>query len=188
MRRIQVVKPAKVLGVTGHRPDKFGVPHECDNLTDYPFFVNAMLKFKRLVEWYKPDLVITGMALGFDQWVAMACPALGVPYAAYVPFKGQESKWPEQAQKVYRELLACAAYEEVISDGGYAVWKMHARNKAIVDDCTYLGGAYDGSPGGTEQCVRYAIRTDRELTILDPREPYVAECGMVVQSAGRVVA
>jgi len=104
----------------------------------------------------RPDRVITGMALGWDQAIARACVDLGIPFTAAVPFQGQEDKWPDTAQAEWCRLLNFATEVQVVSAGGYGPWKMHARNQWMVDRCDSLLALYGGKSGGTRQCVEYA--------------------------------
>lgn len=156
-----------VIGVTGHRPEKLGMSGL--DLPSNPIFRYVMIKTKDILDEIKPSKVITGMALGYDQWVAQACIYLGIPFVAYVPCDGQEAKWPAKAQEYYNSLLKQAESVKVLSPGPYTVKSMHIRNQAIVDNCDILVACYNSTPGGTESCLRYAIRTDRKLWIIDPR-------------------
>lgn len=49
-----------------------------------------------------------------------------------------------------------AAEVVVVSDGEYAVWKMQTRNEAMVDAADELWALWDGSSGGTKNCIDYA--------------------------------
>ncbi len=84
-----------ILAATGHRLDKLG---------GYDLLIQLdLLKFSKIVlPQLKPDKVISGMALGFDQAIAEAAYQLKIPYVAAVPFVGQESVWPEEAQIKYK--------------------------------------------------------------------------------------
>lgn len=113
--------------------------------------------------------VLTGMALGVDQWVAEACVELGIPFTAAVPFHNQDDAWPREAQVHYRELLSRAAEVHVVCPGPYAAWKRHRRNEWMVDRCGLLVAVWDGSTGGTKNCVDYARRVGREVWRIDPR-------------------
>ena len=138
-----------IIAATGHRPDKLGGYS--------PRITNSLrLLAHRYIVQQRPAFVISGMALGWDQAVAGAALLAGVPLIAAVPFRGQESKWPEQSQLAYRELLAAAARIVEVCDPGYAVWKMQKRNEWMVDHCTRLMALWDGSPGGTKNCIDYA--------------------------------
>lgn len=110
---------------------------------------------------------ISGMALGVDQWAAETCVALGIPFTAAIPFEGQESKWPWRAQRHYRELLEMAEERVVVCPGDYRPFKLQKRNEWMVDNCTLLIAVWDGSPGGTANCVRYATSIERPIKKLE---------------------
>lgn len=108
---------------------------------------------------------IVGMANGWDQAVALACMALGIPFDAAIPFDAdshaQESGTP-LAQ--YTAILARAerVYEVTKRD----VWLTHMRSKAykdrdifMVDKASEVLALSDGGPGGTDFTMRYALET-----------------------------
>lgn len=140
-----------ILAATGHRPHKLG-----------GYGVDVRLRLHRLavmtIDTHRPDAVISGFAQGWDLAMAAAALAVDVPLIAAIPFKGQETMWPDEAQEVYHRLLAKAAHVEVVCEGGYAPWKMQRRNEWMVDACTDLAALWDGSDGGTANCVEYAKR------------------------------
>lgn len=112
---------------------------------------------------------ISGMALGVDQWFAETCIVLGIPFTAAVPCDDQERLWPEESQRHYRELLAKAHHVRVVSPGPYAAWKMQARNEYMVNECDVLLAVWDGSSGGTANCVRYAEKVGKPVWRIDPK-------------------
>lgn len=73
------------IACTGHRPNKIG-GYKIPNPT-YDFIVEST---KKIFDQLKPEYVIVGGALGFDQWTAEVCIQLGIPFHTYVPFIGQE--------------------------------------------------------------------------------------------------
>lgn len=143
-----------VFAGTGHRPNKLG---------GYADPLPRGLA-RQFLEECRPDEVISGMALGWDTCIALAARDLGIPYVAAIPFEGQEHKWPEQSRRVYGAIRKGAAREIVISSAGYSAEAMQKRNEWMVDNCTLLIALWDGSDGGTANCVRYAERAGR-LTI-----------------------
>lgn len=145
------------LAVTGHRPDKLGgySPAAVSRLINFAEFKLTMLA---------PSSVITGMAQGWDTAIAQACHRLRIPFHAYIPFVGQESRWPPAAQSTYRNLLARADSTRIISPGGFSGRAMQARNEAMVDDSSSLLALYNGSPGGTANCLLYAQALRRPVT------------------------
>lgn len=140
-----------ILGGTGHRPDKLG-GYERD-VEDCLFNVAV-----RYVETVHPTMGVSGMALGWDQALAKAFIALGVPFIAAVPCEGQELTWPQRSQQVYHKLLAKAAEVVLVTDGPYQSWKMHRRNEWMVDKSTRMAVLWDGSPGGTSNCMKHINR------------------------------
>ena len=137
------------LAFTGHRPNKLGGYSETV-FTRLVALASATLRF------YQPELVYTGMALGWDQAVAQACIETGIPFIACVPFSGQEGKWPDDSQRRFRDLIAKAQEVVVVSEGGYSAAKMQVRNEYMVDHADQLLALWDGTSGGTANCVEYA--------------------------------
>lgn len=142
-----------IVAATGHRPNKLG-----------GYGNRVGLALGGLATEYlaqtRPDKVIVGMALGWDQAVAGAAVATGVPFVAAIPFEGQERIWPAEAQERYQRLLDAAESVEVITVGqvfGQQVnAAMQARNEWMVDRADRIVALWDGSWGGTMNCVRYA--------------------------------
>jgi uncharacterized phage-like protein YoqJ len=117
---------------------------------------------------------ISGMALGVDQWAARGVIALRerdptVRLVAAVPFHGQDSLWPEHSRMEYARLLEAADERVVVSKGAFAAWKMQARNEWLVNHADVLLAVWDGSAGGTRNCVQYAQRRGTRIVRIDPR-------------------
>lgn len=144
---------------TGHRPDKLGGYSK-------PAFEGLV----DLASWWLQrnpvDHVISGMALGWDQALAVAAIRLDIPVCAYVPFEGQESRWPESSQTYYRKILRKCHHISIICEGGYSREAMQIRNERMVDDSDVVLALWDGSSGGTGNCIRYATRTKAEIVNL----------------------
>lgn len=152
-----------ILAATGHRPDKLG--GYGDDVLD------RLRRGARRYMERRGDVstAISGMALGWDTAWAMAAIDLGIPLIAAVPFTGQESRWPEASQVRYRELLGKAARVEIVCAGGYSASKMHKRNEWMVDHCDELVALWDGSDGGTANCVAYATFCEKPIDHLWPQ-------------------
>lgn len=145
-----------ILSVTGHRPDKITIDGR--NAYDPEVYVRLVAFATKMIEEEIRHLeeVILGMAQGWDQAIAEACIATGTLFVAAIPFIGQESKWPEAAQRRYHEILSRAILTKTICEGGYTAWKMQKRNEYMVNNSTKLLALWDGSPGGTANCLKYA--------------------------------
>ncbi len=153
-----------IVAFTGHRPQKLGGYGPSTMQTMVRVAVRTLLVEKGATA------AISGMALGVDQWAAEVCVELGIPFTAAVPFVGQESQWPEESQRHYQLLLQRAYNVVVVSPGPYHPWKLQRRNEWMVDNCDVLLAFWDGSPGGTANCVRYAEEVRRTRWLVDPRQ------------------
>lgn len=147
----------RILAVTGHRPDKLG---------GYGDKAQAIVRevATRSLDHIKPDMVYTGMALGWDQAVAKAAIELKIPFIAAVPFYGQQNAWPESSQVIYRQLLHQAADVVVVTESDeYRPEYMQRRNQFMVDASNMLLALWNPEEkrGGTFNCIRYAESTKK---------------------------
>lgn len=150
-----------IISGTGHRPDKLGgysnevherlIATACAGLGDVIGDVTS---------------VISGGALGWDQALASAALRLNLPLTLALPFPGFWSKWPKSSQD-YLELLVSQADKVVYtSEGGYAAWKMQVRNQWMVDNSDVVVALWNGTDGGTANCVRYAEKKGKPIVNL----------------------
>lgn len=157
-----------IVAFTGHRPDKLP-----DKKTGYklpnPTYLHVCQQIEKILKELKPEKIISGMALGVDQWAANIAIRLNIPFVAAVPFVGQEKAWPQTSQKIFNKLIEKAAEVVIVSEGGYAAYKMQIRNEWMVDNCNKLIAVWDQSPGGTGNCVNYAKSKNKDIIFIDPR-------------------
>jgi uncharacterized phage-like protein YoqJ len=153
-----------IVAFTGHRPDKLG-GYKLPNDT----YIRVCQKIDTTLKEFKPEKVITGMALGIDQWAASIAHKLHIPFLAAIPFEGQENAWPESSRKIYRILRKLATEEVIVSQGGYSADKMQVRNIWMVDNCDKLIAVWDGTKGGTGNCIEYAKSVKKDIYYIDPR-------------------
>lgn len=141
--------------VTGHRPNRLG---------GYgPEVHNRLLDLAHTALTSTPiDRLHVGMALGWDQACAQVATGLGIPFVAYLPFRGQEKAWPSDAQQRYGELLSKAKSVRVVtpridlSDLQEIRRAMFARNLKMLEGADILHALWNGSRSGTGHCVRHA--------------------------------
>lgn len=152
----------EVVGITGHRPDKLG-GWQIPNATQMAVVRGIEAALLEL----KPSALITGMALGVDQWAAEVCIHHKIPFAAFVPYPDYGDNWPPHSQAHYRWLLS-KAYQTVYvnPNPGYDPRKLHSRNAWIVENCALLLAVYNGTPGGTQSCLGVAARFNRPVRYL----------------------
>ncbi|MFL6284597.1 MAG: DNA-processing protein DprA [Pyrinomonadaceae bacterium] len=111
--------------------------------------------------------VITGMALGYDQALALAALEANMHVVAALPHEGQEKVWRNNAQREYHSILErireSGGEIHTISPGNYNPAKMQARNEWMVDRAGTVLALHGGRPGGTANCVDYAREKGREI-------------------------
>jgi uncharacterized phage-like protein YoqJ len=148
-----------ILSITGHRPNKIG------GYKNEIFSALAGFAMKSL-QGIKPDKVITGMALGWDQAVAWACINLNIPYIAAIPCYGQEKVWQKRYQIAYKLLKDYASEVVVVTKHPYAFAGrdcMQKRNVWMVDNSDGLLALWNGSHGGTKNCIDYATNVEKPI-------------------------
>jgi uncharacterized phage-like protein YoqJ len=153
-----------IISLTGHRPNKLG-GYKLPN----PTYIHVCQQIEKTFIEFKPEKIISGMALGVDQWAAHIAYKLKIPFTAAIPFEGQEKAWPASSQNTYHALLKKAAEKVIVCEGTYQAVKMQVRNQWMVDRCDKLIAVWDGSPGGTGNCVNYAKSMNREIIYINPR-------------------
>lgn len=161
------VRVSVILSATGHRPNKLNNEYDLKG----PLTKLIAARVYSLFDVLQPTKNIGGMALGFDMIFAVCSIRRGIPLLAYIPFKGQELKWPEPSQILYRRILddkLCSPI--IVCEGTYAAWKMQERNKRMVDDGNEVVACWDGTDGGTGNCVKYAQETGKKIHRINPRE------------------
>jgi uncharacterized phage-like protein YoqJ len=154
-----------IISFTGHRNDKLG-----GWILPNPTYINVCKQTAKILRELNPDKCISGMALGYDQWGANICIKLGIPFIAAVPFEEQDKIWPEKSKRIYNTILEKAESIIIISEGGYHPSKMQIRNEWLVDQCDKLLACFDGSPGGTANCVKYAklVKKSEDIIFINP--------------------
>lgn len=137
--------------ICGHRPPKLG------GYSENPTKAWAMKAIDEVLINHQPSLVYTGMALGVDQWVAELCILNDIKFVAALPSKSMGNKWPPHAVQKYEELLKKASHVHIVHDTtSYWPEQMQDRNIWMVDNSDMVVSIWDGSKGGTANCVGYA--------------------------------
>jgi uncharacterized phage-like protein YoqJ len=153
------------IAITGHRPNKLG--------NDYDLISGLIMRIRNrlheIVNEQKPTFMISGMALGIDTLWAELAIELDIPLIAAVPFEGQEVVWPNKSKARYRTIIESAHKVINVSNQiGYKPEYMQLRNKWMVDNCDILIAVWDGSSGGTCNCIQYA-KDKKKIIYIDPK-------------------
>lgn len=154
---------------TGHRPNKLNGYDAKDNIEliqciysnieDY--IINGTTTF------------INGVALGVDQWSARCVLKLKKQYPhirliSAVPCRNQANKWPKQSKDDWAFIIANSDEVVYISEE-YTSECMQERNVWMVDNSDMVLGVWDGTPGGTKNCLHYAYSKHKHISIIHPK-------------------
>lgn len=155
-----------ILTVTGHRPPRVG-----GYKTPNPVYDAIMEALDRSLVDMRPELVITGMALGVDQWVAELCIQNDIPFLAAIPMDNFDAKWIPESRTHYQLLLSLAQRIHVVSPGvPYRSELMNIRNRWMVDQGDQVLAVYDGlgatEGSGTANTISYASRVGKHVDIV----------------------
>lgn len=161
------------ISFTGHRPSKLG---------GYDETSKRIIAIKRELKHKICDAIqlgyqtfISGMAMGVDTWAAEIVLEYKKDYddlqlVCAVPFTGQEMRWHEDTKKRYWKILDSADEINIVSDGGYSPEKMQTRNEWMVDNSGLVISVWDGTSGGTGNCVRYVKKQKTKMWTIDPKD------------------
>ncbi len=159
---------------TGHRPDK--LPWGLNEQDRRCAALKASLN-RELEELYRRGFrhFISGMAMGCDLYFAEAALALrerrpDVSVEGAVPCPGQAGKWPQPLRSRWRAILDACDLETVVQQH-YDRFCMHRRDRYMVDRSATVLAVFDGTPGGTQYTLNYAMDRGREILLLDPARP-----------------
>lgn len=156
---------------TGHRPNKLG--YEYDGVGVYSNAIRYAIQ--QHINTLKPDKIISGMALGFDQILAEVAITNKIPLVCAIPCANQEQMWPPKSRDRYNKIINWSK-DHIINGIQQPSWSlvtvhmvstqpydnqcMQNRNIWMVDQLTgpedKLLALSDGTGGGTMNCLKYA--------------------------------
>lgn len=153
------------IAVTGHRPDELGGYNATENF-------KAIRRHMRDFLEQAPDgelILLSGGALGIDQfWIEVGL-YLELPVMAILPFEDYNSKWPLLSRQTYDKLLTKC--EDVIYvNKAYTFEAYQKRNEFLVDNADILVAYSNGSCGGTQNCIDYAISKNKIINEFNTNE------------------
>ena len=121
---------------------------------------------------------ISGMASGCDLYFAEAVLALraacpGLTLEGAVPCPTQADHWPYDQRRRWRDILDRCDLETVVQQH-YDRFCMLRRDRYMVDRSAAVLSVFDGTPGGTQYTLNYAMDRKLEILLLDPARPEAA--------------
>ena len=162
---------------TGHRSDKLPWgDNECDprcTALKQSIAREITALYQRGFRHY-----ISGMAMGCDLYFAEAVLALreqhpGLSLEGAVPCPTQADRWPDALRRRWRSILDRCDLETVVQQN-YDRFCMLRRDRYMVDRSAAILAVFDGTPGGTQYTLNYAMDQKLEILLLDPARPDAA--------------
>lgn len=152
-----------VICVTGHRPDKlYGY-----ELSDWRYMV-LKEKLKTILKENNCSEAISGMALGVDTVFALAVLELkleGYPIQLHcaIPCQNQDKFWKQPDKERYHMILEKADIVKMVTNAPYTPFCMQQRNEYMVNHSDKVIAVWNGSSGGTKNCIDYAKNRKKEI-------------------------
>lgn len=156
---------------TGHRPNKLKGYDPKDNKE---LLWSLHKEIVRHIEEEKVYTFINGLALGIDMWSARIVIKLrqtkypNIKLISAVPCKNHSNKWPQQSQKEWQEIVDLSDEVIYVSEEEYKPYLMQLRNAWMCDNSEFVIAVWDGTQGGTGNCVKYAQDKKKKITIIKP--------------------
>lgn len=159
---------------TGHRPNKLPGGYNPKSKENNKLLLGLREIIIGHIEHANVDTFISGMALGIDIWAARIILALRknkyphIKLVAAVPCKNQSRKWPNASKKEWQEIIDQCGNVNYVSKEEFTPWCMQDRNVWMIDHSEFVIAVWNGSKGGTANCVEYAEKQNKIITRLDP--------------------
>lgn len=178
---------------TGHRPNKLGTGYSITNERVQAYRDMLRNTLHGLIQHEGVRTFITGGAIGIDQIAFWTCEGLANEYGREhfqnilaVPFAKQHTAWKnDELVGWYHKMKERADYVEYVDElglqdrryysgsspyglGEYSALKMQLRNQYMVDHSDIVVAVWDGSSGGTANCVKYAESVGKRIIRLNP--------------------
>ena len=155
-----------LIAVTGHRPNKLNNEYDGSG----PLSQKISNALQGIINTYKPSGLMSGMALGVDMLWAELAIKNNLDLIAAIPCANQESVWPKSSQDRYNAILSYPKCKRHVLNVTFTAGCMQERNIWMVDKCDLLTAVWDGSSGGTGNCVKYAKKVKRQIIRINPME------------------
>lgn len=150
------------IGHTGMRPNKlFG--YDSSHLG----YDLIKIKLREIYHKLQPTEIISGMALGFDTLVAELALEMSLPLICAIPCDHQDKLWRQKDREKYHQILQQASEIINVAPGFYEEWKMQRRNIFMVNRSDHMIILWNGSSGGTKNCVEYIKQINKSHQFLE---------------------
>ena len=159
---------------SGHRPDKLGgydlTSAKNDRIMDK---LNETIR-EAYTNGYRH--FISGMALGVDMMGAIEVltlrddEGLDITLECAIPCAEQYKNWTDGYKELWHNIVEKADKVTYVSNKPYNYVCMQNRNIYMVDNSSLVVAVYDGSAGGTLNCLKYANSKQKDIIIINPKD------------------
>jgi len=162
---------------TGHRPKDLNGYDPNDNyilLEASRGVCIDLIENKGVVNFY------SGMAMGYDMWMARIILALKrdlyphIRLICAIPHKNQWEAWTRSPETVYEWLRIYEEADQIdyVSKEPFTQWCLHVRNEYMVNNSKYVIAGWNGKTekSGTYNCIKYARKKEKEIIIISPKD------------------
>lgn len=160
--------------VTGHRPNKLIGGYDLDNPLNQKIKEEMIKILTALLEQKTNKLICySGMALGIDMLFADAVLTVKDEYderielICAIPFEKQTNNWVNQDDVDFYNLILEHADSVVNTTGEveYKAYYLQKRNEYMVDRFDLILAYWNGTNGGTKNCVDYAKKLNKQVMV-----------------------
>lgn len=175
---------------TGHRPDKLG-GYDWNTLRNKKIMEKLKTTIIELINSKDENYFhfVCGGALGIDQMAfdivqdikenTLKLSPINITIEVALPFLKQDIKWNDENRIKWRQQLTASGkvtrvdkledykingYEDDI----YYPAKMQKRNEYMVDKSDIVIAVWNGTKGGTANCINYAKKHRKEIISINP--------------------
>ncbi|MGH1107461.1 SLOG family protein [Bacillus paranthracis] len=179
------------IAVTAHRPNR---------LYGYDYYSPGNLAIATKLREYllshlnqgKQVHAISGMALGGDTIYALVVLKLkrqgyNITLESAIPCTAHSSQWPKPSQDQWKSIVEQADVVTYVSKLLYKPYLMQKRNEYMVNKSDELIAIFDGTKGGTANCIDYAIKKEKKIVTINPKELIIQHKGDILRSDCDVV-
>lgn len=170
---MQAASDTAVVAVTGQRPQHLHPREQAYIEAELPRVIH------RLAE-QGVGVLCSGMALGVDQWAALAALDEGMELEAHLPFPAEEQGkfWSGTDRAVHSALIKRASVVKFYGDGRERfdlIPAYHRRNQGLVDRVMaaprglFVAATNGKGSGGTWDCLHRIAATDRSTVLIHAR-------------------
>ena len=92
-----------------------------------------------------------------------------------IPCETQAVKWNERDRDIYYDLLSKSDKETLLQQK-YTSDCMQKRNEYMVDNSDYIIAVWNGKPSGTGNTVKYAMKNNKVVLLVNPQTLEIEKC------------